>query len=126
MAGIHDRSRLSMDALKVALATTAVIAAALGYVAGRTIPPTFVTHIAVAGPAENAISVEADGWSYNIPLDITWIDSTGVVHESGRPGCLGPDAGNVEISFVSVDALLPGAGTRSVVLVDCRHALSLP
>jgi hypothetical protein len=81
--------RLSRNVVVVLVLITAIAAVAFGYFAGRYVPPAgAVAHIGVVGASENAMSVEADGWTYNIPTDIAWIDAGGAGHDSGRPGCL--------------------------------------
>lgn len=96
-----------------------VVAAAIGYFAA-TRQAGVVERNGIASPAAGAISAEAGGWTYNIPLDVPWTDLQGSFHDSGRPACLGPDAGNVPVRFYSVDVLADGTMWRQVVWVDCR------
>lgn len=126
MAQTEPRWRFTTKVLVGLLIIAALTGAAAGYLAGRTLPPAgAVAHIGIAlGPTENAISVEADGWTYGVPLDVAWIDGSGSHHGSGRPECLPPNGEYVEIRFYSVDA--SDLGWRPVVLVDCQHAKVLP
>lgn len=78
----------------------------------------------IASPAAGAISVEADGRTYNIPLDVSWTDTQGSFHEAGRPDCLTPETGNVTVQFASVDVGVDGNKWRQVVWVDCRSAVA--
>ena len=74
----------------------------------------------LAHSAEGAISAEADGWTYGIPLDVAWTDQTGSWHDRGRPACLPPSSADIPISFQAVGATAGGVGWRGVVWVDCR------
>jgi hypothetical protein len=96
----------------------AVVAGAAGYVMGARLSGV-VVHTGVASPAEGAISAEADGWTYNIPLDIPWADAQGVWYDHGRPGCL-TGVADVPIIFGSVEVAADGSTWRQVVWVDCR------
>jgi hypothetical protein len=71
--------------------------------------------------AEGAIGVEADGYSYNIPLDVNWIDAQGSWHGHGRPECLPPaDRAIGPVSFGAVDVSRDGRSWRQVVWVSCE------
>ena len=74
----------------VAVAALAVLGAWLLFGATR---QTVSIHTAVPSSAEGAISIEADGWTYGVPLDgVRWIDGANTWHDGGRPDCL-PAAG---------------------------------
>jgi len=61
--------------------------------------------------------VQIGGWSYAVPLDVPWIDSTGTEHIGGRPSCL-PAFKQTSIHFGTVNITVPGgASQRSVVWV---------
>lgn len=108
----------SFQTAVVAAAIVVVLAAGVGFVIGsRSSAP--VLRTGVASPAENAISVEADGWTYNVPLDVPWTDAQGAFHDKGRPACL-PAGANVPIRFASVDVSAGGTEWRQIVWVDCR------
>jgi hypothetical protein len=78
-------------------------------------------HTGVPSSAEGAISIEADGWTYSVPLDgVAWIDQGGAWHESGRPACLPPEGTVEAVRFGAVNASLEGVSWRPVVWVDCR------
>jgi len=63
--------------------------------------------------------VQAGGWSYEVPLDVPWIDSTGTEHEGGSPSCL-PAFEQTLIDFGAVSITVAGgASQRSVVWVRC-------
>ncbi|MBI3890353.1 MAG: hypothetical protein HY303_02350 [Candidatus Wallbacteria bacterium] len=76
-------------------------------------------HTGVPSSAENAISIEADGWTYGIPLDVAWYGSDGF-HESGRPTCLPVEGTTQPITFGAVDVSKDGGSWKAVVWVDCR------
>lgn len=78
-------------------------------------------HRAVPSSMEGAISVEADGWTFSIPLEgVMWIDATGTHHGSGRPDCLPPGGTNKPVTFASVDVTVQGESWRPVVWVSCQ------
>ncbi len=75
---------------------------------------------ATASSASGAISVEAEGHTYGIPLDVAWQDARGAFHESGRPECLPPsgkEEGPVRFLATAVDA--DGLKFRQVFFVEC-------
>lgn len=116
----YARQHWRVVGLIIAVALTA---AAIAYVtAVRQLG--VVERVGVASPAAGAISAEADGWTYNIPLDVPWTDVQGSLHDAGRPDCLSPDPGNVTVRFASVDVGVNGAMWRQVVWVDCRSAVA--
>src|SRR3954449_5284814 len=40
---------------------------------------------------------DASGWTYDVPLNVLWIDDHGVVIDGSRPACLRPDDERVPI-----------------------------
>ena len=105
----------SMLALWVA---SLVIAVGIGAVAGRATAVT--THQAVPMSAEGAVSIEADGWTYGVPMDVAWVGADGSFHDGGRPDCLPPGGTDQAVRFASVDLSVQGVGWRPVVWVSCR------
>lgn len=78
-------------------------------------------HTGVPSSAEGAISIEADGWTYSVPLDgVAWIDDGGVRHDSGRPTCLPVEGTTEAVRFGAVTVALESSTWRPVVWVDCR------
>ncbi len=78
-------------------------------------------HTGIASAAEGAISIEADGWTYAVPLDgVTWIDAAGSTHDGGRPDCLAADVPAHPVRFAAVEVSVEGRTWRPVVWVDCR------
>jgi hypothetical protein len=113
---------MSKISVRAALAgiTLAVVTAVAGFIVGSQLSGA-VIRTGVASPAEGAVSVASDGWTYNVPLDVPWIDDAGVLHDGGRPACLATGiTANVPIKFASVDVSTGGNGWRQVVWVDCR------
>ena len=88
------------------------------YFLGTTRPMVW-THTGEADSSVGAISVEVDGWTYNIPLDVEWLDASGAWHESGRPDCLPPTNVTVPVTFGSIDLTDTNLGWRQVVWVAC-------
>jgi hypothetical protein len=88
------------------------------YFLGTTRPMVW-THAGIAHSAEGAISVVVDGWLYNIPLDIEWLDANHSWHDHGRPDCLPPANVSVPVTFGSVDLTGDSLGWRQVVWVAC-------
>ena len=92
---------------------------AIAFYVGTTRPAVAI-HTAVPSSAEGAISIDADGWTYSVPLDgAQWVDAAGW-HESGRPSCLPPEGTNVAVRFGSIEVTVEGTAWRPVVWVDCR------
>ncbi len=90
---------------------------------GVDLPPgsNVTIHRAVPVSAEGAISVEADSWTYSIPLEgVMWLDSTNAWHDKGRPGCVPPEGTDQEITFGSVDVTINGTSWRPVIWVWCQ------
>jgi hypothetical protein len=72
-----------------------------------------------ADAEEGAISIETGDWTYNVPLDVMWMDTLGSWHESGRPECLTPGVSR-QIRFAAVEVTIEDSTWRPVVWVDCR------
>lgn len=71
--------------------------------------------------AEDQISVEADDFSYAIPIDVMWTDANGTNHHGDRPECLAPNTQPIfDARFAYVDVSVEGSNVRQVVWVDCR------
>jgi hypothetical protein len=78
-------------------------------------------HTAVPSSAEGAISIEADGWTYGVPLDgVRWIHESNTWHGDGRPDCLPAAGTTLPVTFAAVDVTVEGTTWRPVVWVDCR------
>lgn len=102
----------------VVLVLAAALAAAFLFGTTR---PAVAIHSGVPSSAEGAISVDADGWTYGIPLDgVQWIDSRNSWHDRGRPECLPPTGTTRPVTFGAVEATVQGVTWRPVVWVDCR------
>lgn len=100
------------------LLVAAVVAA---YFVG-TLRPTPQIHIGEAHSAEGAITLEADGWSYGVPVGgVAWIDAFGSWHEDGRPDCLPPTGTTEAVTFAAVEVTIDGTTWRPVLWVDCRR-----
>jgi hypothetical protein len=80
------------------------------------------THVAsgyaYASPVQ--ISASADGWSYDIPLDVQWRDAAGSWHEGSRPTCLRASGNRVPVTFAWVPVHVGQVSWRTVIWVDCR------
>ena len=78
-------------------------------------------HTGLPHSAPGAISVEADGWTYSIPMDVKWVDAQGSLHDGDRPACLPPEGATGPVRFASVDVTVEGASWRQVVWVACSN-----
>lgn len=71
---------------------------------------------------EAQISIEAEDWTYAVPLDgVQWVDQDNVWHESGRPECLAPTNQPTTVTFAAVEVTIEGSTWRPVVWIDCRQ-----
>jgi hypothetical protein len=107
----------------VILVATALLAGALGYVAGGGASRS--TASVLMGDAQagaNQVSAQTpDGFYYGIPVDgILWTDSKGSIHDNGRAECLPAAGKTARVKFAAVEWTASGFGGRSVVWVDCR------
>ncbi len=107
--------------IPVTIAIVLLVGAVVGSFLVGTTRPAVSIHTAIPSSAEGAISIEADGWTYSVPLDgVAWIDSTNTWHDGGRPECL-PQAGTARpVTFGAVEVTVRGSTWRPVVWVDCR------
>ena len=107
-------------AVVVLVVAVAVLALAAWLVGGATRQIVSI-HTAVPSSAEGAISIEADGWTYGVPLDgVVWIDAQNVTHDDGRPDCLPAEGTTRPVTFAAVTVTVEGRTWRPVVWVDCR------
>ena len=114
-AGADRRPSLVLVATLVALVAVAV------WLLVGAIRPAVSVHTAVPTSAEGAISIEADGWTYGVPLDgVRWVDTSNTWHEDGRPDCLPAAGTTLPVTFGAVEVTVEGTTWRPVVWVDCR------
>ena len=104
--------------LLVAASLLALLTAAVGYAlaAGRTTTH-FATGYAYASPFD--ITATSQGWSDDVPLDMSWRDASGTWHDQSRPACLAASRARLPIKFAWVSAHVDGNSWRTVVWVDC-------
>ena len=77
-------------------------------------------HVGPASSYSQQISTEADGWSYDIPLDVPWVDRNGTYNMGSRPDCLPETRLPIaKVRFAEIRYRLNGGEARQVVLVDC-------
>jgi hypothetical protein len=88
------------------------------YLVGRS-SPTVSIHTAVPVSAATQVSVEADGWTYDVPLQIPWYDAGGGEHVGDRPACLPPTGTEDAITFGTIEGSRYGQTWRAVVWVEC-------
>lgn len=108
--------------LRVYLLAIAVTVAAgiAGFVLGSDPHRVVTTRAGLAYASSVQAYVQSRGVVYDIPSDVSWVDSGGVIHEGGLwPTCV-PLYRRTPIVFGTVDFTLPGgAGTNAVVWVRC-------
>jgi hypothetical protein len=106
--------------VRVVVAVAVLVALGAWLLVGAT-RQTVSVHTAVPSSAEGAISIEADGWTYGVPLDgVRWIDETNTWHEDGRPDCLPAAGTTLPVTFGAVEVTVDDVRWRPVVWVDCR------
>jgi len=77
-------------------------------------------HVGSASSFSQQISAAADGWAYDIPLDVPWMDRSGTYNEGSRPACLPESRLPIaKVRFAEIRYHLNGGEARQVVLVDC-------
>ncbi len=119
MDSAHLTAHVNWRMVALAAGVVAVVAASVGYWLGASRHGAFET-VGTAHSTEAQIGLEGDDWTYNIPLDVQWTDSSGGWHEGERPACL--PASNKVIEGVRVTAVpveTRGMGFRQVVAVHC-------
>jgi hypothetical protein len=104
----------------LALAGALLVGAIAGYLLGhRTALHT--ESVRCASALGSITCTMKDGWMVAVPLDLSWTDAAGSLHDGGRPVCLPPTGrgleGPVEIAWTKVEA--DGASWRQVVWVGC-------
>lgn len=110
--------------LVVALVLVALSAGAVGAVAGYVVrgrQPAVAVRIGSPHSTPFQVSIQADGWVYDVPLNVQWRDATGGWHEGIRPTCLPPDGELPPVKFATVNVNGPGPSWRQVVWVDCGN-----
>ena len=70
--------------------------------------------------ADEALNKPPSGFAYSLPEDVNWSDSSGGLHQGGRPSCL-PLAKAVHVKDIeAVQFAVPGGVTTgTVVWVQC-------
>jgi hypothetical protein len=103
----------------VLLATA--LALAIGFLIGAWWSGTPRMAIGDAHSAETQVSIEADGFTYAMPLDVTWMDAANSWQHGSRPACVPPSNETIEdVRFAWVDVRIESVAWREVVWVDCR------
>ena len=119
----HGVIELKQNRRVLAMAVLMLVAVGfIGYTAGSN--SRVVTEEVGCLSAEGVIGCTLDdGWDVSIPLDVSWTDAEGTVHESGRPECLPPTGRGLEapvrVSWTEVD--VDGTGWRQVLHVACLN-----
>jgi hypothetical protein len=103
----------------VGIALSLVLGFGLGYVIASS-GSAISVHTGSPLSEPEAISLEADGWTYAIPMDVVWLDDGRTVHLRGRPDCLPPEGATEPVKIGVVDASLEGTTWKQVVWVSCR------
>ena len=96
----------------------ALLIAAAGYEIGAHRSNTQVAvGYAYASPVQ--ISASSHGWSYDIPLNVSWRDAAGAWHQGTRPACLAASDRRLPVKFAWVPIQVNDVTWRTVVSVDC-------
>jgi hypothetical protein len=114
----------------VVLLATA-LALAIGFLIGAWWSGTPRMATGDAYSAENQVSIEADGITYAMPLDVTWMDADDSWQHGSRPACVPPSLETIEgvrfawvdvriASLAWVDVRIASLAWREIVWVDCR------
>lgn len=69
---------------------------------------------------QDAISIKADGWWYEVPSSVRWQSADGTWHEDGRPACLPPTGKVGPVRLGEVPVTQGSTGWRAVVWVSCK------
>ena len=95
-------------------------AGAIGYATGHERTGLVETvHTGMAGLTGTEGTATADGFSYILPPDVSWIDSVGTIHDGpGPPPCL-RHGGARRLEFATVEYAIAGATEGIVVWVKC-------
>ena len=108
----------------------AAIAAAIGGVGGYLLRDRAATVTVRVGHAISTpfqIAILTTGWTYAVPLDVTWRDIEGTWHLGSRPTCLPPTGEIGNVTFGAVDVRGGGGlSSRQVVWVDCGSTNGAP
>jgi hypothetical protein len=114
------RARLIQVYAGVVLAALVALACLLAYEAGQDSHAktsiTTLTGVASTNVTHQTV-VMAEGWTYNVPRGVAYIDSHGTEVDGRRPPCLRPGH-EAPITFGMVP-LGGNVGTRTVVWVRC-------
>jgi hypothetical protein len=103
----------------IACVALAIAAALVGYWVGSLRHGLFEA-VGTAHSTDLQISIESDGWTYDVPLAVQWTDGNGGWHEGDRPDCLPPTTGEIAgIRFSAVPVETRGLGFRQVIAVHC-------
>lgn len=105
----------------LAVAAGLILAGCVAVASDRATSPNVTFHTGFPQSAPGAISVEADGWTYAIPVDVFWVDAAGSLHDGDRPACLPPEGATGPVRFASVDVTVEGTSWREVVWVECSN-----
>ncbi|GAA1244701.1 hypothetical protein GCM10009657_20690 [Oryzihumus leptocrescens] len=108
--------------MAAALAGLAIASGAGGYLLGEAHATQATWHTARAYVGDHVVSLPVGGWTYGFRDSVPqWIDRNGSVHDGGWPDCVQVPAGSRKVvRFAEVGVEVGGAGSRQVVLVDCR------
>jgi len=120
---MESTRRATRAGVVIAVVVAALVAGGVGYATGTNTERVAVHRNVLAQSGDDQVSARAEGWSYNIPLDVQWQDAGGTWHERGRPSCL-PNRTQVPVTFGSTEMALPGPGAvsfRPVVWVSCKN-----
>jgi hypothetical protein len=116
---------------RMALGAAAVLLAAAGFWAGKslttaTLTPTVQTGtVGLVGITGDEFTIRLDGQrqltSYGLPGNTIWRDAHGIWQDGTRPGCMAPLSSGQRISFGVVNAapVADAPGSPVIVWIEC-------
>ena len=116
---------------RMTLGAAAILLAAAGFWAGKSLTTATLTPavqagtVALVGISGDEFAIRLDGQrqltSYGLPSNTTWRDAYGIWQDGTRPGCMAPLSRGQRISFgvVNTAPVADAPGTPVLVWIEC-------